>query len=157
MDQKCSPLLLKQQLYFLQSAYKNLARNQRLRITKSVWLSNWCCAKRVKSTNCCAKDGWFKSTSATLGGLIHPMQQEFLLTCYVRANQLGLVLSKWKKWRGCPGSKWWRHGTAQGETSKSTGSPFGIFAFRASWRCPRLDLPTGLAGTRSPWNNLKFH
>ena len=29
------------------------------------------------------------------------------------------------------------------ETSKSTGSSFGFFAFRASRRCPRLNLPTG--------------
>ena len=43
---------------------------------------------------------------------------------------------------GCPASNWWRHGTARRETSKSTGSPFGSFAFRASRRCPRLNLPT---------------
>ena len=70
------PIALNAALYFLQSAYKSLARSQRLRITKSFWLSDWYCGMRVKSTNCCAKDG-FKSASATLGGLIHLMQQVF--------------------------------------------------------------------------------
>ena len=54
---KMQPIALNAALYFLQSAYKSLARSQRLRITKSFWLSDWYCGMRVKSTNCCAKDG----------------------------------------------------------------------------------------------------
>ena len=115
------PLLLKQWLCFLQSAHKSLARRQGLRITKSIWLSDWYCGKRVKSTNCCAKGRWFN---------------------FVRATQLGLALSQWKRWGRCPASKWWHHGTAQRETSKSRGTLFGFSAFRASRRCPRLNLPT---------------
>ena len=49
------------------------------------------------------------------------------------------------------------------ETSKSTGSSFGFFAFRASRRCPRLNLPTGEwgngtgcgSGNKKCWGSLR--
>ena len=117
-----------------------------LRITKSVWVGDWYCGKRVKSTNCCAKNGWFKSASATLGGLIHLMQEEFLRTLLCQGKSTRPCVTSVKTIERGGGVSFLKVMTSlhsSEETSKSTRSSFGFFAFRASRRCPRLNLPTG--------------
>ena len=86
-DQKCSPLLLKQRLHFLQPVYTSLARSQRLRITKSVWLSDWYCGKRVKLTNYCAKDGFLSNSR-----LVNPPNAARVFANLVMSGQINSAL-----------------------------------------------------------------
>ena len=131
-------MLLKQRLHFLQSVYTSLARRQRLTITKSVWLSDWYCGKRVKSTNCCAKDGFLSNSrmvdppnaARVFANLVMSGQINSALR-YLSENDVGVlpliedVMAQLRE----------KHPNPQ-------EARLGPLLFRASGRCPSLNLPT---------------